>query len=60
MRATIGRFTVLRRLGLDRRGATAIEYALIAGGVSIVIAVGVTSIGNSLKTLYFDKIAAMF
>jgi pilus assembly protein Flp/PilA len=33
----------------DDRGATAIEYALIAGGISIVILVAVQGIGSTLN-----------
>ena len=33
----------------DESGATAIEYALIAGGISIVTVVWVNSIGSSLN-----------
>ena len=33
----------------DESGATAIEYALIAAGISIVIVVAVTGIGSSLN-----------
>jgi pilus assembly protein Flp/PilA len=33
----------------DESGATAIEYALIAAGISITIIVAVTSVGSSLS-----------
>jgi pilus assembly protein Flp/PilA len=36
----------------DERGATAIEYAIIAGSLSIVIAVAVQSIGTSVNTIF--------
>jgi pilus assembly protein Flp/PilA len=36
----------------DQRGATAIEYALIAAGISIVIVVAVNSIGTSLNSTF--------
>ena len=36
----------------DEGGATAIEYAIIAGGISIVIVVAVNSIGSSLNTTF--------
>ena len=38
-------------------GATAIEYALIAGIVSIAIVAGATGIGNELEDV-FNRIAA--
>lgn len=44
----------------DERGATAIEYALIACGVSIAILAAVTSIGSTMNTLYYDKLLNMF
>jgi pilus assembly protein Flp/PilA len=34
----------------DQSGATAIEYALIASGISIVIVVAVRGIGSTLNT----------
>ncbi len=34
----------------DQSGATAIEYCLIAAGLSVVILVAVNSIGTSLNT----------
>ncbi len=36
----------------DERGATAIEYALIAGLISIVIVGAVTAIGGSVNNLF--------
>jgi len=36
----------------DEQGATAIEYALIAAGISIVIVVAVDSIGTTLNTTF--------
>jgi pilus assembly protein Flp/PilA len=36
----------------DERGATSIEYAIIAGMLSIAIAVGVNAIGTSLNTRF--------
>ena len=44
--ATLSRF--LR----DERGATAIEYAMIASGVAVAIAATVTSLGSSVKGLF--------
>jgi pilus assembly protein Flp/PilA len=43
MRGLISKFLA------DQSGATAIEYCLIAAGISIVIVVGVNSIGTSLS-----------
>jgi pilus assembly protein Flp/PilA len=36
----------------DQSGATAIEYCLIAAGISIVIVVAVNGIGSQLNTTY--------
>jgi pilus assembly protein Flp/PilA len=43
----------------DERGATAIEYALIASAVGATIAATVFGFGSNLKTVFYDKIAAM-
>ncbi len=39
----------LRRFARNESGATAIEYALIAGCISIAIVTAVTSIGTTLN-----------
>jgi pilus assembly protein Flp/PilA len=36
----------------DESGATAIEYCLIAAGISIVIVVAVNGVGSSLNTTF--------
>jgi pilus assembly protein Flp/PilA len=36
----------------DESGATAIEYGLIAAGISVVIIAAVSSVGSSLKTTF--------
>ncbi|HEY4856983.1 MAG TPA: Flp family type IVb pilin [Xanthobacteraceae bacterium] len=36
----------------DKSGATAIEYGLIAAGISIAIVIAVTSLGTSLNTTF--------
>ena len=43
----------------DEQGATAIEYAVIAAGVGATIAATVFGFGSSLKTTFYDKIAAL-
>lgn len=48
---------VLRALARDESGATAIEYALIATGISVAIIVGFTHMGTSMKAM-FNSIAA--
>jgi pilus assembly protein Flp/PilA len=49
-----------RHFWRDHGGATAIEYALIACGVSIAIVVAVTTIGTTMNALYYDKLLNMF
>jgi len=43
---------LLSRFLRDESGATAIEYCLIAAGISIVILAAVNSIGTSLNTSF--------
>ena len=45
------RSAVLRFLR-DERGATAIEYAMIASGVAVAIAATLVNLGSSVKGLY--------
>ncbi len=49
----------IRRALADRRGASAIEYALIAGSISIVIVGVVSQVGSSVASL-FQSVAAVF
>jgi pilus assembly protein Flp/PilA len=46
MRTSIARFV------RDESGATAIEYALIAAGISVAILVAVNSVGTKLTGLF--------
>jgi pilus assembly protein Flp/PilA len=43
---------LFERMIKDERGATAIEYALIAGFLSIAIVVAVTNLGTTLNTTF--------
>jgi pilus assembly protein Flp/PilA len=43
---------LVRHFLTDQAGATAIEYALIAAGISIVIVAAVNSIGTSLNSTF--------
>jgi len=45
---------LLKRFRTDESGATAIEYAIIAGMLSIVIIGGATSIGSSLVNIFTE------
>ncbi len=47
------------RLVSDERGATAIEYALIAAGIGVAIAATVTNLGSAVTSLY-QSIASAF
>ena len=40
------------RFASDQAGATAIEYALIAGGISIVIVASVNGVGSEVVNLF--------
>lgn len=45
---------------VDQRGATALEYSLIAIFISIMIIAGAQTIGGNLSTLYFGKLVGNF
>ena len=49
-----------KRFVADERGATAIEYALIASGVGMAIITTVFGLGSQLQTNWYAKIAAIF
>ena len=42
------------KFGEDERGATAIEYGLIAAGIAIAIIAAVFAIGEELNDLFFS------
>jgi pilus assembly protein Flp/PilA len=43
---------VLARFLSDEAGATAIEYGLIAAGISVAIIAAVTALGSNLNTTF--------
>jgi pilus assembly protein Flp/PilA len=43
---------ILRRFVQDESGATAIEYGLIAAGISVAIITVVNTLGSQLKTTF--------
>ena len=47
-----GMLQVLRRFLDDDRGATAIEYGLIAAGIAVAIIVTVQALGTQLNTTF--------
>jgi pilus assembly protein Flp/PilA len=49
---------LISRMKSDESGATAIEYALIAAGISVAIIGGVAAVGGSVTGL-FETIAGM-
>jgi pilus assembly protein Flp/PilA len=56
---TFGICRSLRRFAYAESGATAIEYALIAGGISIVIAATVATLGATVQGFYSNVATAM-
>ena len=44
--------TLINRFVKDESGATAIEYGLIAAGISVAIIAVVNSLGGQLKTTF--------
>jgi len=48
---------VIRRFRTDHRAAAVLEYALIAGLISILVVVGATTIGTKLSSHYYGPIA---
>jgi pilus assembly protein Flp/PilA len=50
---------LLRQFGRDERGVTAIEYAMIAGGIAVVIVGAVASIGGTVGGV-FQSVAGWF
>jgi pilus assembly protein Flp/PilA len=48
------------RFTADEGGTTAIEYALIAAGISVAVVGAVSTLGSNLKTNFYDKLAEVF
>ena len=51
--------SAIARLGADVAGVTAIEYALIASGISIVIAGAVAVLGGDVQGLFSSVSTAL-
>jgi pilus assembly protein Flp/PilA len=51
--------TTLKRFLADEQGATAIEYGLIAAGISIAIIAAVGSLGSKLNTTFTSVSTAL-
>lgn len=61
MGASAARLTAAaRRLVRDERGATAIEYSIVATGIAMAVASTVYAIGGQLNTSYFAKLLPAF
>ena len=52
-------FGVLSRFAADERGATAIEYALVAMLTTILAIGAMTALGDVVTTKFFDVIASL-
>ena len=50
---------IVSRFVKDESGATAIEYGLIAAGISVVIIGAVQLVGTNLKTVFGDVSTAL-
>jgi pilus assembly protein Flp/PilA len=50
---------LVKRFISDERGATAIEYGLIAAGISVAIIAVVQSLGSSLNTTFTSVATAL-
>ena len=50
-------FKVLKKLGKDTKGATAIEYGLIAALVGVACIGALTTVGTNLKSV-FNKVGS--
>ena len=51
--------SALKRFAKDESGATAIEYGLIAAGISVAIIAVVQSLGSSLNTTFTSVSTAL-
>ena len=50
---------LLKKLGKDRKGATAIEYGLIAALIAVAIVGAATSVGTQLTTTFNSVVTAL-
>jgi pilus assembly protein Flp/PilA len=52
-------YRLLARFGKDQSGATAIEYGLIAAGISVAIIAVVQGLGTSLNSTFTSVSSAL-
>jgi pilus assembly protein Flp/PilA len=52
-------FVAAKSLSSKRRGASAIEYGLLAGLIAVVIIVAVTAVGTELARVFSDIKSAL-
>lgn len=45
-------FQVIKLMTVDRKGVTAVEYAVIAGVIVVAIAAAFTALGGTLTTFF--------
>lgn len=50
---------LIKKFFNDESGSTAIEYAIIAGGLSIVIVTVVNNLGSNVSTKFSDVAASL-
>ncbi len=50
---------LLRKFIVDDQGATAIEYGLIAAGISVAIIAAVTTLGSNLNATFSSVSSAL-
>ena len=50
----------LRRFFADESGTTAIEYAVVAAGIALVLVAAVSAIGSSIKATFTNVTANGF
>jgi pilus assembly protein Flp/PilA len=51
---------LILRFLTSESGATAIEYALMAGSIAIVVVAAVNTVGAQLNATFYSKISAAF
>jgi pilus assembly protein Flp/PilA len=60
MRGLPSRNGLVRAFLRDERGATAIEYAMVAAGIGGFLAATVYSLGNKVQNVFFNKIVNLY